>query len=191
MKKCGQRSGFTSGFTIVELLIVVVVIAILAAITIVSYNGITAHAKESVAAAEVATLAKKIEIYKADHGVYPSLIALATDLEEILVESGFYANTRYGEVGAEKSFIFCEADPTNDFAIVAWQPVMKAATSGGVPLIYYSSHTPGGNAVYPVEALTTDVGLVACEQVVPGFNKNDKVNYRARWSFDVPTAKAP
>lgn len=36
-----------SGFTIVELLIVVVVIAILAAITIVSYNGITAQAQMS------------------------------------------------------------------------------------------------------------------------------------------------
>lgn len=35
----------TSGFTIVELLIVIVVIAILAAITIVAYNGIQARAK--------------------------------------------------------------------------------------------------------------------------------------------------
>ena len=35
------------GFTIVELLIVVVVIAILAAITIISYAGITARANES------------------------------------------------------------------------------------------------------------------------------------------------
>lgn len=34
-----------AGFTIVELLIVVVVIAILAAITIVSYNGIQERAK--------------------------------------------------------------------------------------------------------------------------------------------------
>ncbi|NCO10935.1 prepilin-type N-terminal cleavage/methylation domain-containing protein, partial [Candidatus Saccharibacteria bacterium] len=33
-----------NGFTIVELLIVVVVIAILAAITLVSYNGITGQA---------------------------------------------------------------------------------------------------------------------------------------------------
>jgi prepilin-type N-terminal cleavage/methylation domain-containing protein len=34
-----------SGFTIVELLIVIVVIGILAAITIVSFNGVTAKAK--------------------------------------------------------------------------------------------------------------------------------------------------
>jgi len=41
------------GFTIVELLIVVVVIAILAAITIVSYNGVQAQAKRSAIASSV------------------------------------------------------------------------------------------------------------------------------------------
>ena len=45
------------GFTIVELLIVVVVVAILAAITIVSYNGITNRANTSAAASLASTLA--------------------------------------------------------------------------------------------------------------------------------------
>lgn len=48
------------GFTIVELLIVVVVIAILAAITIVSYNGITRQANEASAKSSVATAQKKL-----------------------------------------------------------------------------------------------------------------------------------
>jgi prepilin-type N-terminal cleavage/methylation domain-containing protein len=48
------------GFTIVELLIVVVVIAILAAITIVSYNGITNRAKESAAQSTAAQVGKKV-----------------------------------------------------------------------------------------------------------------------------------
>lgn len=42
-----MQRGRGKGFTIVELLIVVVVIAILAAITVVSYNGITAQAEDS------------------------------------------------------------------------------------------------------------------------------------------------
>jgi prepilin-type N-terminal cleavage/methylation domain-containing protein len=50
----------TDGFTIVELLIVVVVIAILAAITIVSYNGIQARANESVVKSELSQNAKSI-----------------------------------------------------------------------------------------------------------------------------------
>lgn len=60
-----------SGFTIVELLIVVVVIAILAAITIVSYNGITTKANASASKAVAATWQKKIELYQADKGRYP------------------------------------------------------------------------------------------------------------------------
>ncbi len=61
------------GFTIVELLIVVVVIAILAAITIVSYNGITNRAKQSAALNESAQATKKVA-YTAtlNGGVYPA-----------------------------------------------------------------------------------------------------------------------
>lgn len=42
-----KRRGQTTGFTIVELLIVIVVIGILAAITVVAYNGIQQRAKTS------------------------------------------------------------------------------------------------------------------------------------------------
>lgn len=48
------------GFTIVELLIVIVVIAILAAITIVSYNGIANRAKQSAASSAAGQAAKKV-----------------------------------------------------------------------------------------------------------------------------------
>lgn len=50
------------GFTIVELLVVVVVIGILATITVVSYNGITKAAEESVLKSNLATLEKKITV---------------------------------------------------------------------------------------------------------------------------------
>lgn len=56
----------SQGFTIVELLIVVVVIAILAAITIVSYNGITARANSSAAAATASSFQKKAELFASD-----------------------------------------------------------------------------------------------------------------------------
>jgi len=53
------------GFTIVELLIVVVVIAILAAITIVSYNGISNRAKQSAAQSAAEQVGKKLATYAA------------------------------------------------------------------------------------------------------------------------------
>ncbi|MFZ2126158.1 MAG: type II secretion system protein [Candidatus Microsaccharimonas sp.] len=61
------------GFTIVELLIVIVVIGILAAITLVSYNGITSRANAASAKATAATVQKKAELYQADGptGKYP------------------------------------------------------------------------------------------------------------------------
>lgn len=64
----------SKGFTIVELLIVVVVIAILAAITIVSYNGITKSAEKSSFAADVANVQKKLELLKVESGTetYPN-----------------------------------------------------------------------------------------------------------------------
>lgn len=56
----------TTGFTIVELLIVIVVIAILASITIVAYNGITERARMTSATAHAAQL-KRLYINNASY----------------------------------------------------------------------------------------------------------------------------
>jgi prepilin-type N-terminal cleavage/methylation domain-containing protein len=76
LNKIKSNAQQEKGFTIVELLIVVVVIAILAAITIVSYNGITNRANASAAQSTAASLQKKAELYAADGptGLYPAAI---------------------------------------------------------------------------------------------------------------------
>lgn len=56
------RITLREGFTIVELLIVIVVIAILAAITIVSYNGITNKANDTAVQNDLDTLRKKVTL---------------------------------------------------------------------------------------------------------------------------------
>jgi len=56
------------GFTIVELLIVVVVIAILAAITIVSYNGITAKANDATVQHDLQAFATQYTLLKDQSG---------------------------------------------------------------------------------------------------------------------------
>ena len=68
------RNERAAGFTIVELLIVVVVIAILAAITIVSYNGIQQRATASSLQSEVSQALKKVESLKTLSGTdtYPT-----------------------------------------------------------------------------------------------------------------------
>jgi prepilin-type N-terminal cleavage/methylation domain-containing protein len=65
------RKKASGGFTIVELIIVVVVIGILAAITIVSYNGIQQRARDLSLKKEMNTLQEHVEIYRTRHGNYP------------------------------------------------------------------------------------------------------------------------
>lgn len=62
----------TSGFTIVELLIVIVIIAVLAAITILAYNGIRVRANTSAVVSDLQSASKKLLLYKIDNGNYPA-----------------------------------------------------------------------------------------------------------------------
>lgn len=73
----GQGSTMTSnrrneGFTIVELLVVIVVIAILAAITIVSYNGIALRAKETALKVDLKNGATQLQVMYETDGSYPA-----------------------------------------------------------------------------------------------------------------------
>lgn len=68
-----------NGFTIVELLIVVVVIAILAAITIVSYNGIQARAYTAASLSSAEEVQKKAQMWNSELDVYPDLAQLRTN----------------------------------------------------------------------------------------------------------------
>jgi len=65
----------STGFTIVELLIVVVVIAILAAITIVAYNGIVKRTSDANAQSALSTVQKKVaQYYIENNDTYPVLL---------------------------------------------------------------------------------------------------------------------
>lgn len=62
------------GFTIVELLIVIVVIGILAALVIVTYNGIQQKARDTERKTDINALASHLEAYNASAGRYPTLV---------------------------------------------------------------------------------------------------------------------
>lgn len=105
-----------TGFTIVELLIVVVVIAILASITIVSYNGITQRANDTVVQSDLKTIAQQLEIYRVTNGVYPVGDAQLSGLG-IKVSKGAYGP---GFAGLH-NMLYCRiaADGPTSFALMA------------------------------------------------------------------------
>lgn len=66
--------GSKPGFTIVELLVVIVVIGILAAITIVSYSGISQRAIVVSLQSDLSSSAKKLKMYQTIYSSYPTAL---------------------------------------------------------------------------------------------------------------------
>lgn len=109
-----------TGFTIVELLIVIVVIGILATIAIVAYNGVQGRANDTAIRSDLQNISKKLEMYKADNGVYPAGAAQLTPLE-LKASKGAYGNHMVSG-GADYNLVYCRmpaAAPT-DYALVAF-----------------------------------------------------------------------
>ena len=67
------------GFTIVELLVVIVVIGILAAITIVSYGGITSRASIASLQSDLTNASTTLKIDLTINGDFPATLALANN----------------------------------------------------------------------------------------------------------------
>lgn len=61
-----------NGFTIVELLIVIIVIGILVVLSVVSYSTISSKANITTLQTDLASNAKKIKLYHAQYGTYPT-----------------------------------------------------------------------------------------------------------------------
>lgn len=77
MQQISKKFNINHGFTIVELLVVIVVIGILAAITIVSYIGISGRATVAVVQSDLTNASKQLKIYQATNDSYPTALNLS------------------------------------------------------------------------------------------------------------------
>ena len=114
------RGEHRGGFTIVELLIVVVVIAILAAITIISYNGITSRAYDATVKSDLEGMMKTLELWKVDNGGYPDPAANTThNLQDVKLRA---TKSSYAvDPTTVNNLVYCydSTDRTRTYAIVA------------------------------------------------------------------------
>ena len=132
------------GFTIVELLIVVVVIAILAAITIVSYNGITAQATASKTLSLVRQWQQTIVLYQATSSKLPNdWTCLGNSVNDFPADAA--ASIGLGQ--CERNFIVSgqPSDWTSEFKTV---PTPGQTLSTPELLRANASLSPGGLDMY-------------------------------------------
>lgn len=152
-----HRTRQSSGFTIVELLIVIVVIGILAAITIVAYNGIQGRAQDTTRLSDISRIQKALELYKIDKGVYPNANPDPNSWERSTTNPDGFLSSLKPYMGGD-----IPVDPEN---------------SGGSYYYYYrypaghSSYAPcpanrGGFYVLGINSLKSQSGLA----VSPGWN---------------------
>lgn len=134
-----RRSG---GFTIVELLIVIVVIGILAAITIVSFNGVTKKATAAAVQSELSQNAKSIMATAAVNGQYsnvdvmnPAVVTLKFDASKYKVISYCSTSTDFAfaaqTTSGDKYYKKMSGAVVQDNSIDAFLPCTVAGISGG------------------------------------------------------------
>lgn len=123
----------TSGFTIVELLIVIVVIAILAAISIVAYNGIQNRARASAASSALSQVSKRLALLAVDSSTgYPA------NSMAFYTEIGADNNGTKGDVTYQYS-VNNSADPKTYCVTATMGNVSYTVSQNGTP-------SPGGCA---------------------------------------------
>jgi prepilin-type N-terminal cleavage/methylation domain-containing protein len=150
------------GFTIIELLVVIVVIGILAAITIVSYSGITTRANTASAQSAAQSVLQKVETYNAERGRYPyATTDMTTDSTTTYYFSASTFSFTLGTTAPNSpntlKFVKCGTTPNSAQSDIT----LANGNITGIRIYYWTYNgTPNANNYY---SAGNDVGAgVAC-----------------------------
>lgn len=115
----------TSGFTIVELIVVIAVIAILATITLVAYNGFQSRARAAALESGLKDIEKSLRVYAADQkwsswpldsAIDPSAPGGSPTIQQLITDLPAYA--QYLKI----------APSTSDYPTGAWTYIYNGST---------------------------------------------------------------
>ncbi len=126
----------SSGFTIVELLIVIVVIAVLARITIVAYNGLQSRAQDTALKADFNAFAKQMEYERSFNGggnTFPTTLTSALGIK--------FTRSIYGADAQGRNLCYCVTNTGDNYVLVG---VTKSGN------YFYTSPTTGLQSTPPI-----------------------------------------
>ncbi len=127
------------GFTIVELLIVIVVIGILAALVIVTYNGIQQKARDTERKTDINALASHLEAYNASAGRYPTLANVNDTVFRAANMKGLPGDALQDPKGAAQTLV--SAPAANSYAYEPSPAGCDNTTTGGDCVSYVLTAT--------------------------------------------------
>jgi prepilin-type N-terminal cleavage/methylation domain-containing protein len=107
----------SDGFTIVELLVVIVVIGILAAITIISYTGVSQRATIASLTSDLDNASKQLKLDLVLNGVYPSSLSVANGGKGIPSSSGTTYQYQVDNTTASPGFCITATNSTTSYKI--------------------------------------------------------------------------
>src|SRR5680860_995413 len=163
--KLRRTSLVQSGFTIVELLVVIVVIGILAAITIVSYTGISQRAIAVSLQSDLTNASKQLKLFQVENSAYPTTISCAipdSSTNKCLKASGSNAFTypAPNNSSSPQTFTLDAANGTTVYRITNDSTPVAVATTPITAIAAISGTTQSGS-VLTAGALTPSGATVA------------------------------
>lgn len=164
-----MKYSHSSGFTLLELLIVIAIIGILAAVVLASLSSSRVKARDTQRVAQLKEIEKALALYYTEYGQYP-------DGAEIGGTQNWFSNTSIGELVTEGYMPVLPADPVYGSGLGGYHYCTDSQPTTGYVLYANVEHDgdpegwcqlPRGNATECASYTTGDMnaGSVQCSDI--------------------------
>ena len=158
------------GFTIIEILIVMAIIGFLSTMTLVSFAGARAAARDTKRLSDIRTIQSTLEVYNNAMGVYPAvttntMAALQTELQKVLGSTFTLPND---PTFATTPYVYCNS---TNAGITGY--VLRADLEGNNSVLATAPRDIDGS----IACTTAGAGPIACDDTTAGPPATTPYNY--------------